>query len=61
MAGNLVWCGQLCVIFQLTLGLYTDFLGEKSVKTNRGWGGSFFVSKTAVFWNVLVNQKEMEF
>jgi len=28
MAGNLVWCGQLRVFFQLTLGLYTDFLGK---------------------------------
>jgi hypothetical protein len=37
------------------------FFGEKSVKTNRGWGDLYFVSKTAVFWNVLVNQKEMEF
>ena len=58
MAGFLVWSGQLWFVFIL-LVVYRFFL-EKTCTADKGLWDLFF-SKTAVFWIVLLNQKEMEF
>ncbi len=53
------WFGPAnCGLF-LFCWLYTDFFWKKPVQQIRVCG--IFFSKTAVFWIVLLNQKEMEF